>query len=85
MAAKQCQHHTLFTNKDQFTCLQAMTVESLLYLQLGEQSRSMRTAGMASMLALELGMHRSTRRFNYGPLQAEMRKRVFWCIFLLDV
>ena len=83
--AKGLQHKIFYTTDDRFIYLQALTIEALLYFQLGEQSYASRTSGEASMLGLELGLHRSTRRFTYGPLKSELRKRVFWCIFLLDV
>lgn len=47
---------------------------------------SRKLSGLALRQCIELGYHRSTRRFGSGggSLQLEMRKRVFWCAHGID-
>ena len=40
---------------------------------------------MAVGWALKHGLHRSQKKMKLGPLTTEMRKRVFWSLYVLDV
>jgi hypothetical protein len=39
---------------------------------------------MAVGWAYNLGLHRSQKKMKLGPLTTEMRKRVFWSLYVLD-
>ncbi|KAJ5456134.1 uncharacterized protein N7458_003717 [Penicillium daleae] len=40
---------------------------------------------VVTRLALSLGLHRDSSHFGLGPLETEMRRRLWWYIYLLDV
>lgn len=65
--------------------LQALIIY-LLYLQSTSQhSLAIRVCGTAVRLGQSLGLHRHSRRFKHPPGEAEMRKRLWWAVFALDV
>ena len=33
--------------------------------------------------ALEIGLHHDGKVFNGNPLETQMRRRIFWCVFML--
>lgn len=39
----------------------------------------------ANMAALEVGLHHDGKQFKGNPLETEMRRRVFWCVFMLHL
>ncbi|KAE8312831.1 hypothetical protein BDV41DRAFT_588516 [Aspergillus transmontanensis] len=58
----------------------------LLYLQMTSQhSLAIRTCGMIVRLAQSLGLHRHTRRFKHSPGESELRRRLWWSVYVLDV
>ncbi|KAE8341740.1 hypothetical protein BDV24DRAFT_174180 [Aspergillus arachidicola] len=58
----------------------------LLYLQMTSQhSLAIRTCGMIVRLAQSLGLHRHTRRFKHPPGESELRRRLWWSVYVLDV
>ncbi|PLB53492.1 hypothetical protein P170DRAFT_473353 [Aspergillus steynii IBT 23096] len=58
----------------------------LLYLQTTSQhSLAIRVCGTAVRLAQSLGLHRHSRRFKHSPGEAELRKRLWWAVFALDI
>lgn len=83
-----------FSRSTKFQCdiiacndLMAVQWQGLLtmwYLYTGKRSLAFQMTGKMTRLALELGLHRHTRRFHFDPLQTEMRKRVFWVSYMLD-
>ena len=50
----------------------------------GEYSCALKYRGHAITLAQRLGLHQSQKRFNFGSLTVETRKKVFWTIYTLD-
>ncbi|KAH8424385.1 Zn(II)2Cys6 transcription factor [Aspergillus melleus] len=65
--------------------LQALIIY-ILYLQTTSQhSLAIRVSGTAVRLAQSLGLHRHSRRFKHPPGEAELRKRLWWAVFALDV
>ena len=66
------------------------TVQCLVLAQLycsrrGDYEKLLHYKDLTVGLALRLGLNRSQRKFASGALQGEMRKRVFWCVYCLDV
>jgi hypothetical protein len=58
----------------------------LLYLQLtGQHSLAIQVNGMVVKLAQSLGLHRHSKRFKHLPSEMELRKRIWWCVYILDV
>ncbi|KAE8402102.1 hypothetical protein BDV37DRAFT_165721 [Aspergillus pseudonomiae] len=58
----------------------------LLYLQMTSQhSLAVRVCGMVVRLAQSLGLHRHTRRFKHSPGESELRRRIWWSVYVLDV
>lgn len=58
----------------------------LVYLQITSQhSLGIRVCGKAVRLAQSLGLHRHSRRFRHSPGEAELRKRLWWAVFAVDV
>lgn len=64
--------------------LQYQELLTLWYLYTGKRSLAFQMTGSVTRLALELGLHRHTRRFRFNPLLTELRKRAFWVGYLLD-
>ncbi|KAF9918041.1 hypothetical protein BX616_010512 [Lobosporangium transversale] len=40
--------------------------------------------GMATRMAQDLGMHRNSARWHLPPLEAELRKRLWWAVYVMD-
>ncbi|KAG0351627.1 Transcriptional activator of fatty acid utilization, partial [Gamsiella multidivaricata] len=40
--------------------------------------------GMATRMAQDLGMHRNSARWHLPPLETEIRKRLWWAIYIMD-
>ncbi|KAL2415610.1 hypothetical protein ABEF95_003901 [Exophiala dermatitidis] len=40
---------------------------------------------LAMLLAIDLGLHRKASSHGVGPLEAEMRKRIFWSCYAFDI
>ncbi|KAI9036921.1 fungal specific transcription factor domain-containing protein [Aspergillus affinis] len=65
--------------------LQAIIIY-LLYLRTTSQhSLAIRVCGTAVRLGQSLGLHRHSRRFKHPPGEAELRKRLWWAVFALDI
>ncbi|KAL1969186.1 hypothetical protein VTN77DRAFT_440 [Rasamsonia byssochlamydoides] len=64
--------------------LQFQEVLAMWYLYTGKRSLAFQVTGSMTRLALELGLHRHTRRFHFNPLITELRKRAFWVCYMLD-
>ncbi|KAI0442740.1 fungal-specific transcription factor domain-containing protein [Xylaria telfairii] len=55
------------------------------YVLLAGQHQSMpRINGILVQCAFSLGLHRHGRRFKYSPKENEMRKRLWWWIYIFD-
>ncbi|GAB7346794.1 hypothetical protein MBLNU459_g1893t1 [Dothideomycetes sp. NU459] len=64
--------------------LQLYVVEMLVMCMEKDPWNALQLCGQATRLALSLGLHRHSQRFQKGPLETEMRKRVFWSVMTLD-
>ena len=40
-------------------------------------------SAVANTKALEIGLHHDGKQFNGNPLETQMRRRIFWCVFML--
>ncbi|KAH7015638.1 fungal-specific transcription factor domain-containing protein [Ilyonectria destructans] len=57
-----------------------------LYLQISSRyTVASHIGGIATRLAQNLGLHRHSQRFKFDPLETELRRRVWWCQYSLDV
>ena len=65
--------------------LQFQELLTLWFLYTGKRSLAFQMTGSMAKLALELGLHRHSRRFNFSPLITELRKRAFWVCYILDM
>lgn len=64
--------------------LQALEV-SQIYLQISSRKQvASQLSGTAVRLAQSLGLHRHSQRFRFDPLEAEIRRRAWWCQYALD-
>ncbi|KAI2816563.1 transcriptional regulator family: Fungal Specific TF [Aspergillus niger] len=50
-----------------------------------EDTLSNKKAGQAVRLAQSLGLHRHSRRFRFCAGEMELRKRMWWCVYAVDV
>jgi hypothetical protein len=58
---------------------------ALLYCTIrADYKRLQHYKGIAVGLALRLGLHQSQKRFSFGALTIETRKKVFWSLYTLD-
>lgn len=64
--------------------LQLYVVEMLALCLEKDPWHAVQLCGQATRLALSLGLHRHSQRFQRGPLETEMRKRVFWSVLTVD-
>ncbi|OAT04056.1 transcriptional activator protein [Blastomyces gilchristii SLH14081] len=76
-------HNDILALND-LTTLQYQELQTLWFLYTGKRSLAFQMTGSMTRLALELGLHRHTRRFQFGPLETELRKRAFWVCYMLD-
>ncbi|GFN10912.1 transcription factor domain-containing protein [Aspergillus tubingensis] len=57
-----------------------------LYLQLTRKHDEWtQTCGQVVRLAQSLGLHRHSRRFQFCSGEMELRKRIWWCVYAVDV
>lgn len=68
---------------DDMLTLQAFVVY-LITLRCRDPTYSWSMTGLAVRLAQSLGMHRDGSTFNLPPFEAEMRRRLWWNICILD-
>ncbi|CAH0045297.1 unnamed protein product [Clonostachys solani] len=69
-------------------CLQTLQGLEMtqIYLQLTSRyTLASHISGVATRLAQNLGLHRHSNRFKFDPLETELRRRVWWCQYTLDV
>ena len=69
-------------------CLQSLQglVIMQIFLQVScRHAVASQLGAAASRLAQTLGLHRHSQRFKFDPLSSEIRKRVWWCQYSLDV
>lgn len=76
--------------QDVTECRDLTTLQALLFLILFLQATSNLSGcysflGIASRAALRMGLHRHLPQANFTPLEAELRKRVFYFIRQMDI
>jgi Fungal specific transcription factor domain len=64
--------------------LQCLTLATLYSLLKGDYKRLQQYKGVSVALAHRLGLHQSQKRFSFGALTMEMRKKVFWTMYTID-
>ncbi|KAL4940696.1 hypothetical protein BDV06DRAFT_196123 [Aspergillus oleicola] len=64
--------------------LQCYVLAQMYCLTKGDYSSLLRYRGLAVGLCHQLKLQRSQKRFSSNALQAESRKKVFWCQYVLD-
>jgi len=65
--------------------LQSLLLSSLFLQLSGQHALLVQIGGMAIRLAQSLGLHRHTRRFKLCAGMLEMRNRLWWCAYILDM
>ncbi|ETS72942.1 hypothetical protein PFICI_15334 [Pestalotiopsis fici W106-1] len=56
-----------------------------LYFQLtGQNQHMIQLSGLNVQFAHSLGLHRHSRRFTYCASEIELRRRIWWCVYIYD-
>jgi len=79
----RCFYATLHTRSDGLTRLQSISLQSYCLVLLRQRSEALRLSAMANNKALECGLHHDGQQSAGNPLETEMRRRIFWCVFML--
>jgi hypothetical protein len=69
---------------DSLATLQCLVLAQLFCILKGDNSRLLKYRGIAVGLSQRLGLQQSQKRYSFGPLTAESRKRTFWTLYTLD-
>ncbi|KAI0430773.1 fungal-specific transcription factor domain-containing protein [Xylaria sp. FL1042] len=64
--------------------LHGLALLSFYMLLVGQHQFMPRINGILVQCAFSLGLHRHGRRFKYSPKENEMRKRLWWWIYIFD-
>ena len=64
--------------------LQCLVLAQIFCLLKADDSRLLQYKGLAIGLSQRLGLHQSQKRFDYGALTIETRKKVFWSLYTVD-
>ena len=83
--ACRCYFTCLHTRRDGLTRLQTLILHSYSLTLLRQRSEGLRISSMANTKALECGLHHDGKQYTGNPLETEMRRRVFWCCFMLHL
>lgn len=83
--ANRCNITELHYRRDGLARLQTLALHSYALILLGQRSGGMRISAMANVAALEVGLHHDGKQFKGNPLETEMRRRVFWCTFMVHL
>lgn len=67
------------------TSLQALVLMISFLQTSAKLSQCYSYIGVASRAAVRLGLHRSLPPDSFGPVEAELRKRIFWTIRKMDI
>jgi hypothetical protein len=70
---------------DNLPTLQCLVLAQLFCLLKGDNSRLLKYRSIAIGLSQRLGLQQLQKRYSFGPLVAETRKRTFWTQYTLDV
>jgi hypothetical protein len=72
------------TARGQLMSVQCLVLLSLFYHLTGRHSLNINIRGSLLQMAQSLGLHRHSRRFKLLAGEVEMRKRLWWYIYILD-
>lgn len=64
--------------------LQCLILAQLFCIAKGDYKRLQHYKAIAVGLSHRLGLHQSQKRFSFGALTIETRKRVFWSLYTVD-
>ncbi|MCJ1386096.1 hypothetical protein MMC17_009221 [Xylographa soralifera] len=64
--------------------LQCLVLAQIHCIVKGDHSRLLHYKGVAVALSYRLGLHQSQKRFSFGALTRETRKKVLWSLYTLD-
>ncbi|KAI1747692.1 hypothetical protein F4782DRAFT_543308 [Xylaria castorea] len=73
----------LITKADIFS-LHGIALLSFYIILVGQHQSMPRINGILVQCAFSLGLHRHGRRFKYNPKENEMRKRLWWWVYIFD-
>ena len=79
------QTHLHVVEKGDLSTLQSLLLTSLYFQLSGQHSCFTQISGAAVRLAQSLGLHRHTRRFKFCAGEVEMRNRIWWAVYRLDM
>jgi hypothetical protein len=66
------------------TLVQALTLMSYYFQKRNKPNSGYTYVGLAARMAFGLGLHREFLSWNLTPLKREIRRRVFWGVFIVD-
>ncbi|GAB7358464.1 hypothetical protein MBLNU230_g2528t1 [Neophaeotheca triangularis] len=84
-AGCRCHYATLHMRRDGLTRLQTLSLHAYALIMLRQRSEALRLSAIANIKALECGLHHDGNRYTGNPLETEMRRRIFWCTFMLHL
>jgi hypothetical protein len=64
--------------------LQCLVLALIHCILSADYTRLQHYKGIATGLALRLGLHQGQKRFSFGALTTETRKKVFWTLYTID-
>jgi transcriptional regulatory protein GAL4 len=84
----QAAQKSLFSNYlevGNLTLVQAFSLSSNYMQKRNKPNTGFNYGGLAIRLAIGLGLHKDLEGNNLSPLQTETRRRIWWCLCVLDV
>ncbi|KAH8658340.1 fungal-specific transcription factor domain-containing protein [Xylariales sp. PMI_506] len=76
---------TGFMIRPDVTTLQALTLFLVCGRQVLDKTYVWSMVGLVSRLAMKLGLHRDPESLGLSPFMSEMRRRLWWQIYVLDI
>jgi hypothetical protein len=71
-------------NENKLSTLQCIVLAQLYCVTRGDYNKLLYYTGVAVNLSRRLGLNQSQKRFSFGALTRETRKKVFWTLYTLD-
>ncbi|RMZ72179.1 separin [Pyrenophora seminiperda CCB06] len=69
------------------TCLdnvQALVLHNLHHHNIGQKSSSWLLIGLAARMSITMGMHRDSSNLDFDPVERDMRRQVWWTIYIFE-
>lgn len=82
--ACRCRYTCLHARRDGLSRLQTLALHSYALIMLRQRSEALRLCAEANAKALECGLHHDGNHFGRNVLEMEMRRRVFWSVWMLS-